>query len=879
MGNSRLCLALVAALLLFAVRSASAAAAPETVSGAWTSRWFVELESPPVADGTSPSELTAERGRFRAAARAEGVAYKERFAFSTLFNGISISLRDEAVPQVRNLDGVVAMHPVDTVTLDQAPNAFEPDLAFAISMTGADIARSTLGYSGRGVHVAIMDSGVDYDHPDLGGCFGRGCRVTKGYDFVGDDYNEDETDPRWQPVPHPDALPDDCGGHGTHVAGIVGARGAITGVAPDITLGSYRVFGCSGATSSDVMIAAMERIYRDGADVLNMSISENLSSWPEAPTAQAATRLAKKGVVVVAGAGNDRLDGLWAAGAPGVGKDVIAVGSVDNLKRQTPAFALSPDQLPIAYAPGTGTVALPTAGTFEIARIAPDDGCNPIVLGSLAGKVALIRRNDLCTFRVKAANAADAGAVGVIFYNNAGPIDGQPLVTGTTIPVVYIAQQDGELINGRLDQGPVTMTWGATASAPSPSAGLLSVFSSTGLAADLSLKPDIVAPGGLIRSTWPVEKGGQAVVSGTSMASPHVAGAVALLLQARPRLRSEDVAAVLQNSADPVPWANAPGLGFLDYVARQGAGLLDIDDAILATTAVTPGKLSVGDSVTRRGRDHTLTIANNGRQTLTYALSSVDALAVAGRDITTEHPELGAATVAFTRHGRPVTSVTVRPNARVEFDVAITPSAALSEGAIYGGYVVLIPDLGDQPLRVPFAGYKGDYQAIEATTPTTMSFPWLARATGIAQDAAGRIRPVYAKLPAGEVFSFAPKTLHTEPAGPITRTGTDAPVVLVHMNHHARRIRIEAFDARSGRSRGEVFAQDFVARNRVENVLAQPSDLATVLALDGTSRFGHRRFRLPDGEYYVVMTVEKALAERGTPTETWRSPTFRIDRR
>ena len=70
-------------------------------------------------------------------------------------------------------------------------------------------------------------------------------------------------------------------------------------------------------------------------------------------------------------------------------------------------------------------------------------------------------------------------------------------MTGTTIPVVYIAQQDGELIDGRLDQGPVTMTWGATASVPNPTAGLLSAFSSTGLAADLSLKPDIVAPGGL----------------------------------------------------------------------------------------------------------------------------------------------------------------------------------------------------------------------------------------------------------------------------------------------------------------------------------------------------------------------------------------------
>ena len=203
----------------------------------------------------------------------------------------------------------------------------------------------------------------------------------------------------------------------------------------------------------------------------------------------------------------------------------------------------------------------------------------------------------------------------------------------------------------------------------------------------------------------------------------------------------------------------------------------------------------MGDSVTRRGRDQTLTIANNGRQTVTYALSSVDALAVAGRDIYDRasrarprdgrlhaaRPTRDVGDGAPEREGR----IRRRHHARAR---------RCRRARIYGGYVVLIPDLGDQPLRVPFAGYKGDYQAIEATTPTTMGFPWLARATGIAQDAAGRIRPVYAKLPAGEVFSFAPKTLHTEPAGPITRTGTDAPVVLVHMNHHARRIRIEAFE-------------------------------------------------------------------------------------
>ena len=146
-------------------------------------------------------------------------------------------------------------------------------------------------------------------------------------------------------MPHPDPYPDDCVGHGTHVAGIIGARGGVTGVAPDVTFGSYRVFGCNGATSADVMLAAMERIYRDGADVLNMSIAEDLSSWPQAPTAQAASRLVAKGIVVVAAAGNDRLDGLWAAGAPGVGEGVIAAASVDNLKVHVPAFAISPDDL------------------------------------------------------------------------------------------------------------------------------------------------------------------------------------------------------------------------------------------------------------------------------------------------------------------------------------------------------------------------------------------------------------------------------------------------------------------------------------------------------------------------------------------------------
>jgi minor extracellular serine protease Vpr len=851
-----------------------AAAAAQTVSGPWTSEWFVELESPPAADGTAPDTLRNERDRFRS--EASGITYRQRFTYTSLFNGVSISAGADAISEISRLDGVVAVHPVTTATIEQTTSAFEPSLEFATAMTGADIARSRLGYTGRGIHVAIIDTGIDYRHPDLGGCFGPGCRVTNGYDLVGDDYDEDETDAAWQPVPHPDPDPEDCVGHGTHVAGIVGASGQVTGVAPDVTFGAYRVFGCHGATSTDVMLAAMERVYRDGADVLNMSIAEPLESWPGSPTAKAASRLVEKGVVVVAGAGNNRTDGLWGGGAPSVGEQVISAASVDNRKLRIPAFSLSPDGRAVAFVPATGSVAIPSAGTFPLARTGTvateDDACAALAPGSLTGKVALVRRGT-CPFGVKAANVTAAGAAALVLYNNIPYIDGYPTVTGTPIPVVYIAQADGQLLNDRLDGGPVELTWGASAAADIATGGLLSGFSATGLAADLSLKPDIAAPGGLIRSTYPVGLGSYATLSGTSMATPHVAGAAALFLQAHPDVRARDVRAWLQNSADPVPWSTAPGLGLLDHVARQGAGLLDIDDAIEATTLIAPGKLSLGDQLPA---PQTLTLVNTGPRTLTYTLSHTPALAVAGRDILAEHAENGPAAVSFSQDGRPVTAVTVPAHGRARLDVRVTPAPTLSEGALYGGYLVFLPDVGDRPLRVPYAGYKGDYRAVEATTPTTQGFPWLARMTGIARTANGSIHPVYAKEATGARFTLAPRAFAS---GDITRSGADRPYVLVHFNHPARRVRLELFSARHRVRLGEAFVQEFVARNPVENLLTPPDLLATALPLDGTTRLGHRRLRLPDGAYYVVMTVERALAGRATPKETWTSPVFRIDRR
>ncbi|HAL16784.1 MAG TPA: peptidase S8, partial [Anaerolineaceae bacterium] len=564
--------------------------------------WFVELNSDPTIEGTSLSVTKAEKKAFRDAARRAGLKYSERRAFDTLWNGLSIKIDASQLSALTRLPGVKAVYPIETIAM---PIPFEetnnPELFTALAQTGADVAQNELGFTGAGIKVAVMDTGLDYDHPDLGGCFGPGCRVETGWDFVGDDYDANPENSTYNPVPVPDDDPDDCAGHGTHVAGIIGANGAVVGVAPGVTFGAYRVFGCNGSTESDIMLAAMERALADGMDVLNMSIGSAFQ-WPQYPTAVASDRLVDHGMVVVASIGNSGANGLYSAGAPGLGKKVIGVAAFDNTHIELSVFTISPDNMAIGFIPATAAPLPPTLGTFALARTGTptttNDACSPLPAGSLSGKVALIRRGT-CTFHIKTLNAQNAGAVGVVLYNNSAGFF-SATVAGTTpitIPVVSTNDVSGVLINNRLAAGPVDMTWtNQTGTFLNPTGNLVSSFSSYGLSPDLALKPDIGAPGGLIYSTYPLELGGYATLSGTSMSSPHVAGAVALLLEAQPNLPSQAVRGILQNSADPKPWWGNPGLGFLDNVNRQGAGMLDIDDAILATTSVEPAKIATGES-------------------------------------------------------------------------------------------------------------------------------------------------------------------------------------------------------------------------------------------------------------------------------------------
>jgi minor extracellular serine protease Vpr len=807
--------------------------------------WFVELASPPTADGTARAALAREHAAFRAAAARAAVSFDERASFQTLWNGLSVRVDPTEVPGLSRLDGVRAVYPVETVSIPETRPLESPELTTALTMTGADAVQSELGFTGEGIRVAVMDTGIDYEHPDLGGHDDPGSRIVAGYDFVGDDFNASVPGS----VPAPDDDPMDCNGHGTHVAGIVGADGGpegsgALGVAPDVTFGAYKVFGCAGSTTADVMIAAMEMALADGMHVLNMSIGSAFQ-WPQYPTAQASDRLVDRGMTVVASIGNSGANGAYSAGAPGLGKKVIGVASFDNSHINALTFDVNPGGQQVPYLALATTADAPTDGESpEVVYVGR--GCTSLgdtPLAAAAGKVALLVRGD-CTFDEKYQGAVAAGAVGVVIHNNVTGLFAGGGVVNREVYGVGISLADGMHLRSLIDGGEtVTLNWtDVRLDAPNPTGGLISSFSSYGLSPDLDLKPDIGAPGGLIRSTYPLALGGYATVSGTSMSAPHVAGAAALLLEARPRTRAQAVRDILQNSAVPKNWWGNPGLGFLDNVHRQGAGMLDIARAIGSTSSVSPAKLALGESEAGPAT-RTLTLRNSGATERTYTLSHTPALSTGG---STFNPGFftGFASVGFS-----ASQVTVPAGGRATVDATITANPALADRSQYGGYLVATAEDGEV-VRVPYAGFKGDYQSIVAMTPTPFGFPWLASLSD----------GFYSNQSEG---------------GAYTMVDDDIPFFLVHLDHQVRRLRMTVRDADTGQSWHRAYDEQYLPRNSTPTgFFAFPWDGFTVRGNSG------RAAAVPDGRYVVDLEVTKALGDASNPAhvETWTSPSVTIAR-
>ena len=131
-------------------------------------RWFVEFTGAPSVEGGNTVDLKAEKQAFRAAVRSAKLRVIENYAYDTLFNGMSVTVSRAQLNELSCMPGVKAIYPVDTYEMP-TPNESSPEMATALASTGADIAQSALGLDGKGVRVAVIDSGIDIDHPDFGG--------------------------------------------------------------------------------------------------------------------------------------------------------------------------------------------------------------------------------------------------------------------------------------------------------------------------------------------------------------------------------------------------------------------------------------------------------------------------------------------------------------------------------------------------------------------------------------------------------------------------------------------------------------------------------------------------------------------------------------
>jgi subtilisin family serine protease len=605
--------------LLGLERHARAAALPRDARGK------VQLDSAPAL--AHLRRLDAGRAAVTSALAAGLPRVRVEREYRLIANGLVVAAPEGAADALRRLPGVRRVERADL-------RRYRPVLDTSVPLIGATQlwARAPGGAlnAGAGVKVAVVDTGIDINNPFFdpetfrypvgfpkGAAGFTTAKVIAARVYLRPDDPVDTTRDEPTPIDHL--------GHGSHVAGVIagnrdttfdvhGTPVSVSGVAPSAHLMNYRVFykalsGSEEAADPELM-AAFEDAIADGADVIN-------NSWggPEVVTAQVGADTpyalaAEAGVAVVFAAGNDG-PGPYTVGWPGSHDRFITVGST-NTGRQffrtvdvTGPTPVDPRlvglRAPRAYeAPDfTDDIAAGLRSSSVVDGGGNVLGCAAFPADAFAGVIAVITRGT-CTFNEKITNAANAGAVAVVVVNHE-PGDPFNMSSGAvTIPAVMISQADGALLQPFLAAHADAS--GALRHAPRPfvtvaNVDRVSYYSSIGPSSTPALKPDVAAPGELILSAnaGPVGEAATpyALLQGTSMATPHVAGAAALLKQLHPAWGHDEIkAALVATGKRDCPNVDASGAATPFEI---GGGRVQLDRLPSLQLLFDPPVLSLGE--------------------------------------------------------------------------------------------------------------------------------------------------------------------------------------------------------------------------------------------------------------------------------------------
>ena len=675
--------------------------------------------------------------------------------------GVGVYTNVANLPALRRISGVSAVYPI-------APKT--PSLSYSALLVRAPQAWSAYSDLGADSTIAIIDTGVDYTHGDLGGpgtaaayqaaraadtsapVYPDPNKILGGYDFAGDAY--DPADPKHaKPVPDPNPL--DCDGHGTHVAGIAAGYGEnpdgttfagnyLTlptdtasyqalfrigpGMAPKAKLYAYKVFGCQGST--DLIAAAIDRAADPNGDgstsdhvgVINMSLGSDFTS-PQDADSVAADNASQLGisVVVAAGNGGDLYD---AGGSPGDAPRVISVAnSVDSYSQLDTLHVGAPAGIAGGYGAERSDAFNWASGDLSgnvVALSDPTnkDGCDALSsadAAKVAGKIAFLEWTDndatrRCGSAVRSDNVAKAGASGAILADDENTFSAG--ITGSEkIPVVIVTKSGGDAIRSALASG-VTISGTSAGDFRQLIPGIddeVSSSSSRGIGAAGNVKPDVTGVGTTIFSAA-MGTGNQGIsFTGTSMASPEVAGLAALVRTKHPDWTPEEVKADIMNTADQDLFTTTGHSGFRYAPNRVGAGRIDakaaLDNLVLAYVTNDPGAVSASfGSVAVSAKttlSKTIAVANKSGSSLTYSVAYDPLTQVPGA---TYSVSPSSVTVAPGQTQKITLTLTVDPS---QLTKPIDPTVTRTQAGFARDYTadasgrVLLSSSGQPTLRVP----------------------------------------------------------------------------------------------------------------------------------------------------------------------------------